>query len=108
MHTSLFGGHWAAYFPSRSHDHRWCDANLMLMVMLDSSMTHSLHGSVTVMPSGMLQSIYSTLLVSLRDCGKPWESVNFLDLNLTIEGQRIVTRTYQKPARTFGSFKSLF
>jgi hypothetical protein len=31
------------------------------------------------------------------DCEKPLKSVNFLDLNLTIEGRRIVTRTYQKP-----------
>ena len=31
------------------------------------------------------------------DCNKPSESVDFLDLTLNIEGNRIITKTYQKP-----------
>ena len=35
------------------------------------------------------------------ECPKPKTSVDFLDLTLTIEGNRIVTKTYQKPENPY-------
>ncbi|KAL3791711.1 hypothetical protein ACHAWO_009969 [Cyclotella atomus] len=44
-----------------------------------------------------LVSLFNNFGILKWDCEKPKKSVNFLDLNLTIEGRRVVTRTYQKP-----------